>query len=124
MTSSYLMIELILNRNFGNTFQYKNGPNQHQPTHKNTSQQHQHRNTSQRYQPRSFQRPRTSSIPYLKEDCIGCGLNNKGVRCFLIQLDGKLYFCPFIGPLFIRKSSQRIAPSEQSQKWIATKLLQ
>ena len=73
------MIEPIVNRSFGNTLQHHNGTNQHQHTHKNTSQQHQHRRNSQQYQPISFERPRTSSIPYLKEDCIICGLNNTGM---------------------------------------------
>ena len=95
---SHSMIEPILNKNFVNTSQHQNGLNQRQHTHKNTSQQHkqrntnkqyqhkntsqkyQHINTSQQYQHISFQRPSTSSIPYLKEKCIGCGLNNKGVR--------------------------------------------
>ena len=94
----------IVNRNFGNTFHYHNGPNQRQRTNKNASQkyhqntpiqQYQHKNTgqpeySQQYQPRSFQRNRTSSIPYLKENCLLCGLNNKGVRELLIQHDGTI----------------------------------
>ena len=72
MTSSHSMIEPIFNNNSGNTFQHHNGPNQRQHIHKNTSQQHQHKNTSkknqhkntiQQYQPRSYQIPRTSSIP-------------------------------------------------------------
>ena len=81
---SYSMIAPIVNRIFGNIFQHQKGPNQHQHTHKSTSQQHQQRNTNQHYQHRdysqkyqhrnnnqqhqhiSFQRPRTSSIPYLK----------------------------------------------------------
>ena len=53
MTPSHSMIEPIVNRNFGNTLQYQNGPNQLQHTHKITSQQHQHRNTSQQYQHRN-----------------------------------------------------------------------
>ena len=89
MTPSNAIIKTIVNINFGNTFQHHNGPNQRQHTHKNNSQQHQHINTSQQYQHRNtsqrcqhryFQRPRTSSIPYLKEDCILCGINNKFVR--------------------------------------------
>ena len=79
-TLPHSMIEPILNRNFGNTFQHQNGPNQHQHTHKNTGQNHQHRNTSQQYQHISFQIPSTSSIPYKKENCIGCVNNNKVVR--------------------------------------------
>ena len=38
VTSSHSIIEPIVNRNFGNTFQYHNGPNKRQLTHKNTSQ--------------------------------------------------------------------------------------
>ena len=41
------MIEPIVNRNFGNTFQHQNGPYQRQHTHKNTSQQYQQKNISQ-----------------------------------------------------------------------------
>ena len=75
MTPSQLIIEPIVNLNFGNKFQHQNGPNQSQPTHKNTIQHHQHRNNSQQYQNRNnsqqyqhiyFQRSSTSSIPYLK----------------------------------------------------------
>ena len=98
MNPSHSIIEPIVNRNVGNPFRHQNRPNQHQHTHKNTSQHYQHRNTrqqyqhrntsqnfqrrntSQQYQPISYQRPSTSSILYLKENCIGCGLNNKGVR--------------------------------------------
>ena len=36
------------------TFQDHNGTNQHQHTHKITSQQYQHKHTSQQYQPISF----------------------------------------------------------------------
>ena len=43
MTSSHLTIEPMLNRNYGNKFQYQNGPNMNQHIHKNTSQQHQHK---------------------------------------------------------------------------------
>ena len=91
ITSSHSIIETIVNRNFANTLQHQNGPIQRQQTHKNTSQQHQyrntskkyqHRNTSKQYQPISFQIPRPSSITYLKEECIGCGLSNKIVREF------------------------------------------
>ena len=72
--SPHSMIEPIVNHNFLNTFQHHNGKNQHQQTHNNTSK---------RYQPRSYKRPRTSSIPYLK-DCIRCGINNKCVRELLM----------------------------------------
>ena len=64
------MIEPIVNQNFGNTFQHQNGPNQRQYIQKNTSQQYQHKNTSQQYQLISYQISRTSSVTYLKEDCI------------------------------------------------------
>ena len=84
MNPSHSMIEPIVNNNLGNKLQHHNGPNQRQHTNKNTSHQyqhsntrqhyhhintgqhHQHINTSQQYQTRSFQRSRTSSIPYLK----------------------------------------------------------
>ena len=109
------MIEPIVNINFGNTFHHQNVPNQRQRTNENASQkyhqntpiqQYQHKNTgqpeySQQYQPRYFQRNRTSSIPYLKENCLLCGLNNKGVRELLIQHDGTIYFFPFRVPLYI-----------------------
>ena len=84
MTSSHSIIEPIVNRNFGNIFQHHNRPNQRQPIHRNTIQQYQQINTSQNYQPRSYQRPSTSSIPYLKEYFIGCLINKKGVREFLM----------------------------------------
>ena len=38
--SSHSIIEPIVNRNFWNTFQRQNGPNQHQHTQKNTSQRY------------------------------------------------------------------------------------
>ena len=125
MNPSHSIIEPIVNRNFFNTFQHQNGPNQRQHTHKNnsqqqqhintsqqkqhrnTSQQYQHINNSQQYQKISFQRPRTSSISYLKEKFIGCGLNNKGVREFLIQHDGTLDNFPFVIPLYIREKAYR-----------------
>ena len=93
------MIEPITNRNFCTKFQHQNGTNQSQHTNKNTIQQHQHTNNSQRYrhiktskqyQPRSFQIPSTSSITYLKEDCIGCGNDNKGMKELLTKHDGRL----------------------------------
>ena len=65
------MIEPIVNQNFGNTFQHQNGPNQRKKIHKDTSQ---------KYQPRSYQISSKSSMIYLKEDCIGCGINNKETR--------------------------------------------
>ena len=61
-STDHSMIEPIVNWNFGNTFKYQNGPNQSQHIHKNTSKQ---------YKTRSYQRPRTLSITYLKEDCLG-----------------------------------------------------
>ena len=118
MNTSHSMIEPISNRNFGNTFQHQNGRNQSQHTHKNTSrkyqhsstrqqyqhrnngQQHQPRETSQQYQPRSFRRSRTSSIPYVKENFIGCVLNIKGVRDLLMKNDGTQENVPFRGPLY------------------------
>ena len=72
MNQYHSIIETIFNRNFGNTFHHKNGPNQRRPTNKNTSQEyhysttrqkyqhrntgqkHQHRNPSQEYQPISL----------------------------------------------------------------------
>ena len=99
------MIETISNYNFGNTFQHQNGPNQHQHIHKNTIQQYQQRNTSQQYQPRYYQIHRTESILYLKEDCIGCGINKKGVRELITQHDGKIENYTFIGQLSIKKKS-------------------
>ena len=74
------MIEPIINQNFGNIFQHHNGLNKCQHIHKNTSQQYQQKNTSQHYQPRSHQRPRTSSIPYLKEDCLPVEFGEGGVK--------------------------------------------
>ena len=73
--------------------------------HRNTIQQYQHKNTSQQYQHRSFQRHRTSSTPYRKYDCIGCGINNKVVREFPMQHYGTLYKFPFIGQLCIHKKT-------------------
>ena len=96
MTSYHSIIETIVNRNFEYTFQHQNVPNQRQRTHKNTNQQ---------YQPIYYQIPRTSSITYLKEECIGCGLNNKGMIKLLIQNDGRIETCPLRGPLFINKNS-------------------
>ena len=108
MNPYHSTIEPIFNKKFLNKFHHNSGPNKRQHTknnssqkyqhnntrqqykHINTVQQHQHRNTSQQYQPRSFQRPRKYSIPYLKENCLGCGLNNKGVRELLIQHDETL----------------------------------
>ena len=119
MNPYHLMIKPIVNRNFGNTLHHQNGSNQRQPTNKNfspqyqhittrqqyqqrnTSQQCQHRNPSQQYQPRSFQRHKTYSIPYLKEHFLGCGINRKGVRELLIQHDGRLENCTFRVPLYI-----------------------
>ena len=84
MNLSHSIIEPIVNKNFLNTFHHQNGPNQLQHTNKNyiqkyqhittrqqyqhinTVQQNQHRNPSQKYHSRSFQRHRTSSIPYPK----------------------------------------------------------
>ena len=90
VTLPHSIIETILNRDFGNKFQHQNGPNQLQHIHKNTSQQYQQRNTIKQYQPRSYQIPRTSSIKFLKEDCIVCVINNKGARELIIQNDEKL----------------------------------
>ena len=58
MSTAHSIVEPIFGRDFGNTFQHQNGPNKCQRIHKNTIQQ---------YQPISYQRPSTSSIPYLKE---------------------------------------------------------
>ena len=120
MNQSHSIVEPAVHRNFGNTFQHQNGPNQLQHTnnyhhnntrqqyhHRNTGQHHQHRNPSQHYQPRSFQRSSISSIPYLKENCLGCELNNKYLRELVMQHDGTLENCPFIGPLYINSNSPR-----------------
>ena len=48
--TSHSIIEPTVNRNFDNTFQHHNGPNQRQHIQKYTLQQ---------YQPRSYQRRRT-----------------------------------------------------------------
>ena len=72
------MIGTIVNQYFGNTFNHQNGRNQQQHTHKNTSKQ---------YQPISYQITRTSPIKYLEEDCLGWGLNKKGMRELLMQHD-------------------------------------
>ena len=53
MTPSDSMIKPIANRNFGNTYHHKNGPNQCEYTHQKNSQKHQHRNTRQQYQLRN-----------------------------------------------------------------------
>ena len=98
MNPSHSVIDHIVNRNFGNTFCHQNGTNKCQHTNKNnthkynhitTRQQHQqrntgqniqHRNPSQTYQTISFQINITSSIPYLRANCLGCGLNNRVLR--------------------------------------------
>ena len=98
MTKSHSIIGPIVNRNLGNTFQHQNKQNQ---------RQHIHKNTSQHCQPISYQRPRTSSIPYPKEDCLGCETNNKCVREFLMQHDRKLETFTLRGLLFIKKHSYR-----------------
>ena len=125
MNPSHSMIEPIVNKNFRNSFKHQNGPNQNQHTNKNSSQkyqysnnrqqyrhintgqQHQHRKTSQQYQPRSFQISSTLSILYLKENCLGCGLNSKGVRELLMKHDGTLENCPFKGLLYIHAKASR-----------------
>ena len=57
-TANYsTLIETIVNRNFGNTFHFHNGPNWQQPLHKHTSQL---------YQYISFQISRNLSPPYIK----------------------------------------------------------
>ena len=105
MSPYHSMIEPIFNSKFVNTFHHQNVPNNCQHTnknfsqkyhhsttiqqyqHRNTGQQHQHRNPSQQYQPISFQIHRVFSILYMKENFLGCGLNNKGVRELLMQHD-------------------------------------
>ena len=134
MNTSHSIIEPVVNRNFGKTFQHHNGPNQIQHTHKNTSQQHHHINTSQQhkhrntsqqylhintsqqYQPRYCQRPRTSPIPHLKYDCIGCGFNNKGVRELLKHNYETLEDFPFRGPLYIHKNAPREQHIQKNHK--------
>ena len=86
MTPSHLVIEPIVDRNFGNKFQHQNGPNQRQRIQKITSQQ---------YKPISYQIPSTPPTPYLEKDCIGFVINHKVVRELSIQYDGKLETCPF-----------------------------
>ena len=125
MNTSHSTVEPIVNRNFGNTFHHKNVPNQRQHTNKNSSkkyhhitprqqyqhintgQQHQHRHPSQQFQPRSFQRYRTYSIPDLKENGLGSGLNKKSVREMIMQHYGVLEFPPFRGPLYMHEKSPR-----------------
>ena len=127
MNISHSIIEPIINRNFGNTFQHRNVPNQRQHNNINTSQQYQHRktrkkyqhrnnsqnyqhsNTSQQHQPRPFQIPMASSITYLKQNCLGYLINNKGTRELLMQNDGSLENCPFMVPLYMHEK----APIEQ-----------
>ena len=93
---------------FVNKLKHQNVTDKRQHTHKNTSQhyqnintiqqyhhintdqQYQHRHPSQKYQPRSFQRHRKYSIKHIPENCLGCGLNNTGVRELLMQHDGAL----------------------------------
>ena len=98
MSTAHSMIEPIVNRYFGNIFHHHNGPNQRKNIHKNISQH---------YQPRSYQIPSTSSIPYLKEDCLVCVISNKVVRKFLMQDNGELDTCTFRGPYFINKKEYR-----------------
>ena len=125
MNPSQSIIGPIVNRNFLNTLHHQNGPNKDQRTnknaiqqyhnsntrqqyqHRNTGQQHQHRHHSQRYQPRSFHRPRASSNSYLKENRLGCGLNNKGVQELLMQHGGTLEKLPFRGTLYIHAKASR-----------------
>ena len=42
MNPSHSMVEPIVNRNFGNTLQHQNGPNQRQQTNKNAIQKYHH----------------------------------------------------------------------------------
>ena len=125
MNPSHSMIEPIVNNNFGNKLKHHNVTNQRQHTnkntshqyqhsktrqqyhHKNTGQQPQHINTSPHYQPRSFQRTRTSSIPYMKENFLGCVINNKGVIELSMQSDLTLDNFPFRGPLYIHAKATR-----------------
>ena len=123
MNPSHSMIDPIVIRNFGNKFHHKNGPNQCQHINKkpsrqyhhiitrrqyknrNTGKQHQHRHPSQQYQPISFQKNRTSSITYLKENW--CGINNKGVIELLMKHDGTLENPSFRGSLYIHAKAPR-----------------
>ena len=50
INTSHSMIELIVNRNFVDTFHHNNVPNQHQRTNQNVGQRYQHSNTRQQYQ--------------------------------------------------------------------------
>ena len=50
-----------------------------------------------------------SSITYLKQNCLGYLINNKGTRELLMQNDGSLENCPFMVPLYMHEK----APIEQ-----------
>ena len=63
--------------------------------------------TYQQYQPGSFQRLKNVSPSYMKENCIGYGLDNNKVREVLMQHDGILEAWPFMVPLFIKKMATR-----------------
>ena len=65
------MIKPSVSKNFGNYYHHQNGTNQHQ---------HVNQHTGQNYQSRSYQISRNFLSPYLKENCLSCGLNNKKVR--------------------------------------------
>ena len=49
----------------------------------------------------------TPPIKYLKEECLGCRLNNKGARELLMQHNGKLETFNFRGSFFINKNPFR-----------------
>ena len=49
---------------------------------------------------------KNSSTPYLKENFIVFGLDNKKVRYVLIRNDVNLETCPFVGPILSRKILQ------------------
>ena len=71
-------IDPIVNRKSGKNIYQHNRPNH---------RQHVHTTKAKQYQYISFQRSRTSSITYLKEDCHGCELSNKRVRESSMQHD-------------------------------------
>ena len=105
MSTAHLIIGPIVNTNFGNDFHHKNGTNQCQ---------HFHKKISQKYQLISYQIPRTSSIPYLKEYYHAYCLNNKGVRELLMQHDGKSENCTFRGQLSIKAKAVREQPLQNN----------
>ena len=93
--------------------------------HSTTRQQYQHRNTGpqyhhgQQYQPISFQRHRKYSIPHLKENCLGFGINNKGVRELIMKHYGTLENTPFIGTLYVHAKAPREQLLQKNHKHVS-----